>query len=171
MIINDKIVEIAKRYIGQQEIRGNKGFVDLDFQSKIGEMGWEVGQAWCMYFCELVWKEAYSDYDGMVDFLDKLFSAGAVKTFNNFKCSDFMISRDPVPGAIIIWQTYKNGGFYWTGHGGIYISPMNASYFHTVEGNTNASGGREGIEVANKVRVLDFDIRAGLVLRGFIYPI
>jgi hypothetical protein len=40
--------------------------------------------------------------------------------------------------------------------------------FTTVEGNTNASGGREGIEVALKKRSYKFYEPNGLQLMGFI---
>jgi hypothetical protein len=42
--------------------------------------------------------------------------------------------------------------------------------FQCIEGNTNANGGREGIEVANRKRKINLGGLNGLVLQGFIVP-
>jgi len=39
-----------------------------------------------------------------------------------------------------------------------------------MEGNTNSEGKREGIEVAEKVRTLNFKTDNGLRLLGFVKP-
>ena len=41
----------------------------------------------------------------------------------------------------------------------------------TVEGNSNQSGAREGIEVATKKRLVNFDLHTGLVIKAFIHPL
>jgi hypothetical protein len=158
--------EIAKKYIGQKEIPDNQGFINEDFEKLISACGWKKGQAWCAYFAELVWKEAFPD---LFPVLDKLFNAGAVNTWSNFSQSDqFICDRVPESGAIAIWQTYKNYAPYWTGHAGI-VDYMFEDKFMTIEGNTNSQGGREGIEVASKIRTFDFNAKLnGLVLKGFI---
>ena len=54
-----------------------------------------------------------------------------------------------------------------TYEGGQHLCPIG-----TVEGNTNSSGGREGIEVAQKKRKINFEPKErGLVMLGFIHPI
>lgn len=162
-----KVVEIAQKYIGQKETINNSGFKDSDFEDRMEKCGWKPGQAWCAYFAELVWKEAYPDKQD----LDKLFSGGAVATYTNFaKDSDYIVDKIPEPGAVVIWQYYRNSVPQWTGHAGIVISSDGLNIY-TVEGNTNAQGGREGIEVAQKFRSLDFVPKQhGLVLKGFIKP-
>ena len=40
----------------------------------------------------------------------------------------------------------------------------------TIDGNTNDKGGREGYIVAPIKRNIDFTIKNGLVLKGFIHP-
>lgn len=162
----NQIIEIAQSYIGMKEISGNQGFQDKRFQELMEECGWQSGQAWCSYFCELVWKQAFPELKE----LDKLFSSGAVQTYNNFKQSDFFVDHKPEPGAVAIWQTWKNNEPYWTGHAGIVESIVNGNEIMTIEGNTNSAGGREGIEVARKRRQLNYDARNGLVLKGFIHP-
>ncbi len=163
-----KVVEIALKYIGERETPNNSGFKDSEFEQKMSHVGWQKGQAWCAYFTELVWKEAFPE---KFDELDKLFNAGAVATFTNFaKDTDYICDKMPEPGAVVIWQHYKDGKPTWMGHAGI-IESFDSVNLYTIEGNTNAQGGREGIEVAKKTRAFDFlPKQNGLVLRGFIKP-
>jgi hypothetical protein len=158
--------EIARQYIGQKEITDNAGFLDKEFEKKITNCGFEKGQAWCAYFAELVWKEAFPAkfYN-----FSKLFSAGAIRTWDNFMKDDgFICDRTPETGAVIIWQHYKDGEPTWQGHAGI-LDYIDGEFMVTIEGNTNASGGREGIEVAEKRRRINFNtVENGLVLKGFI---
>lgn len=174
MTINELILYNARKFLSQQEIRGNQGFRDEKFQKLMEACGWQKGQAWCAYFFELVWKLAYENYDKpTIKVLDKLFSAGAVKTYNNFKASEFIVNQVPSIGAGVIWQNYKDNKPHWTGHAGIVykIYSDDSDKFETVEGNTNSKGGREGIEVAKQIRSLDFEPKLkGLVLKGFIHP-
>jgi hypothetical protein len=101
-----------------------------------------------------------------------LFSAGAVATYKNFLSDGtFLVDKHCSPGAIAIWTYYVDGKETWKGHAGIVINEVCTHEFDTIEGNTNSTGGREGIEVAQKARLLDFDARNGLVLRGFLHPI
>jgi hypothetical protein len=170
-MIRENIIEIAKSFIGMREIPGNMGFQDERFEQLMEDCGWQKGEAWCAYFVELVWKLAYNEYSEMISILDRLFSAGAIKTYNNFFQSGmFHINKHPEPGAIVIWQHWANNLPDWRGHAGIVISLTNDNQFMTIEGNTNSTGGREGIEVAEKIRRLNFDARNGLVLKGFIHP-
>lgn len=174
MTINETILYFARKYLGEKELKGNSGFEDSDFQLKMEDCGWDSGQAWCAYYLELIWKEAYKNCDStMIKELDKLFSAGAVRTWNNFKGSDFVTDRNPQEGCGVIWQNYKAGQPHWTGHAGIVykVYSDDSGLIETIEGNTNSSGGREGIEVAKKIRPLNFDPKVnGLVLLGFIHP-
>lgn len=158
--------QVAEKYIGYTEELNNSGFKDEAFEKRMESVGWQTGQAWCAYFTELVWKEAFPE---LFEKLDKLFSGGAVKTFTNFsKDSDFVCDKVPESGAVVIWQYYKDGKPHWSGHAGI-VESIEGETIRTVEGNTNAAGGREGIEVAKKVRKLNFTpVARGLVLKGFI---
>jgi hypothetical protein len=61
----------------------------------------------------------------------------------------------------------KNGKPQTTGHVAVVVD-VDKIGFTTVEGNTNASGGREGIEVALKKRSYKFYEPNGLQLMGFI---
>jgi len=172
--LNQEIVDTALSYIGQEEIRGNKGFKVSEFQQKLENSGWKYGQAWCSYFAEAVWKEAYQQWDAlMFTRLDKLFSASAVQTYKNFyKAKDFVTSRKFVPGCLVVWQMYKDSKPHWTGHIAIGVDHYRKiGKIETIDGNTNNDGGREGYIVASKVRDLTFRTKVnGLVLIGFIHP-
>ena len=171
--INQEISQTAIAWIGKEEKKGNMGFKDSEFQRKMSTVGHEHGQAWCAYFVELVWKYAYQHWDAtLFTRLDKLFNAGAVKTFRNFqKTKDFADSFNPTVGALIVWQKYQDGVAHWSGHIGIVtrVDRKNGEVI-TIEGNTNDNGGREGYKVASKVRSIDYSIKDGLVLLGFIHP-
>ncbi|MEY2703816.1 MAG: hypothetical protein RLY43_2455 [Bacteroidota bacterium] len=176
--INSKIVNIATSYVGIQELSGNKGWGNKAFQQKMELMGWGIGKAWCAYFGELVWKEAFGFTSDTAKMLDKLFSASAVSTWSNFVGNKvFKTGKLPVEGALAIWKY----GTTWQGHLGIVVNSNSGivkngvKYFDTVEGNGNDEGGREGIEVAYKKgksgRALDFTVKnKGLNLLGFVYP-
>lgn len=78
--LRNAIVRIAKSYIGQSSLDGDKGFVNVDFQSKMQSVGWNGGSAWCNYFADLVWKEAYQE----VGAKDTKIKNISLNTFNNF---------------------------------------------------------------------------------------
>lgn len=158
------VVETARKYIGQTEIPGNKGFNNLDFQTKMLAVGFQSGNAWCAYFAELVAKEAIPSK--FKDF-DKLFSASAVTTFNNFKTAKYDITDYPRVGNVVIWQEQSNGKPSWTGHVGIVTQAISKTAFKSVEGNTNTDGGREGYIVAEKNRTVK-KVQNGLQVLGFI---
>lgn len=179
MSIYDAIIGVAQSYVGQHEVPGNLGFQDKTFEKKMTEVGWRKTQAWCCYFSELVYKEAFAaaGYDGMVqpnmfDTLDKLFSASTQKTYNNFKANgtpyNFTVSDTPQPGDLVIWKDRDNSA---QGHVGIVTSGLSedGKTFSTIEGNTNEKGGREGLVVAAKDRNYTFSKTPSLVLRGFVH--
>jgi hypothetical protein len=159
-----KAVEVAKKYIGEKELVNNSGFVSAEFQKKMIGVGWIKGQAWCCYFAELVWKEAYPDLRGI---FDRLFAPSATATYKNFDVDkDFTVSKVPVPGALAVWRQ----GTGWQGHIGV-VQEIIGDTFKCIEGNTNSEGGREGIEVAVKNRKVDYKVGANkLNLIGFVIP-
>ena len=175
MSIGEKIKEIALKDIGQEEIRGNKGFKDPKFQERMEEAGFEEGHSWCLYYCEDVWKQAFPD--SMQPILDKLFSANAVKTWENFWNSDFITSSTPVVGAIAMYIKRVNGQASFVGntewkrgHGCI-VSSFDDEGFTSIDGNSNDDGSREGYEVVELNKNYDFKVENGLELLGFVHPV
>lgn len=161
------IIETARKYIGKREIPNNQGFTDAVFQKKMEEVGWQKGHAWCSYFCELVYKEAYTDKVIRKE-LDKLFSASATSTYKNFELSgSWKTDKKPVLGGLVVWRY----GLDWRGHIGICVEIIDKETIRTIEGNTNDAGGREGIEVARKTRLLNQPFKPkGLNIVGFVVP-
>lgn len=164
----EAITSFAKVLIGQQEKPGNSGFKSEWIEKKMKERGFVPGDAWCALAAELVLYEAYQ---GTIfeEYIDRLFSKSAVETYRNFSLNGpFPCNQIPVPGAVAIWQLYKNGVKTWQGHAGIVESVRNGFYF-CIEGNSNSKGGREGFEWAYRKR--DFSKPDnGLRLLGFIHP-
>lgn len=172
--LNGTIISYADESIGQTEFTGNQGFKDPVFDKEMRELGrFQNGWPWCVCFCELVWKKAFKDFnidEDRYNEMAKLVVPGAVKTMRNFtKSKGWTVSIEPKEGAIAIWQKFKNGKGTTKGHAAIVIG-FTPEHVITIDGNTNASGGREGIHVAQKTRRRNFGSTSGLVLLGFIYP-
>jgi hypothetical protein len=163
----EKIIAIAKGYIGQQEIQPNGGFKDPSFLAKMVERGWEKGQPWCGYFAKQCWVEAYGDtlFDAKVK---RLMNGGALSTLQNCQTDKyFTVNMVPVPGATAIFLE----GHGPEGHAGI-VDAVQGNIFMTVEGNTNTDGSRDGYEVAAKTHELGKPFNpTGLNVAGFIHPI
>ena len=159
MGIREEILVEALKWEGEKEIKGNMGFHNTKFQEMMEEVGHQEGQAWCSYFAELMWKEAYKRYKPkVVEILDQLFDPSAVATYRNFKRSlSFNTGECPIQGALVVWQKYviKNKILIpdWRGHIGVVMESgldqgsigeaakekANGRTFKivTMEGNTN----------------------------------
>jgi hypothetical protein len=159
-----KQIDIAKKYVGQKELAGNVFTNESELGRKLHEAGQKNGEAWCAYLQEAIFCEAFPEKNKE---LRKLFSASAVQTFKNFKEAGYDCHERPKPGDIVIWQKYAEGKETWQGHAGLVISVAQDGSFHTIEGNTNSTGGREGDTVAEKIRT---NIRKdnGLNVLGFV---
>jgi hypothetical protein len=68
---------------------------------------------------------------------------------------------------MVIWRLYRDGEPTWDGHAGV-VKSVGYGNFTTIEGNTNSLGGTEGFEVAEKTRTIDYTVKNGLRLIGFI---
>ncbi len=166
MEVNDLILQYAKRHIGLEEKPGNTGWHDQLFQERMANLaGWQVGQAYCVYFTELVWRTVYRqlDMDSDED-LKKLFSPSATQTWQNFQDSPrWMTTKDPIKGALVFFQWYKNGKPKWQGHGGIVHHPINSAYAQNIEANYND-------KIADVKRKKNFYETEGLIMLGFVWP-
>ena len=164
-----QIAALAKSYVGITETPNNSGFKDKTFEKKIKETGWSKGAAWCAYFTELVWKEAFTGNAELTKRFDELFSGSATATYKNFDLNQlFTVSKDvPKVGALMIFR-YGND---WRGHACIVVQILNDNEVLCVEGNSNDDGAREGYEVClRKRKIKDKFKPTGLNLVGFVYP-
>lgn len=161
-----KLVEAARRYIGQKELTGNRFSDDSEMGRKLHAAGQKDGEAWCAYFLEACLKDAFPERSAE---WDTLCNAGAVKTFKNLLGAAYVHGQLPQPGWVVAWQSYKDGVAGWTGHIGI-VATVNTKEgtFTSIEGNTNSGGSREGVEVAERPHRINYDTQTGLRLLGFI---
>ena len=135
--ISSNIIKAARAFIGQKELSGNSGFVSKQFETRMRQVGWNTGEAWCMYLAELAVKE------GAADLYAKCaasFSGHTLTTANNFKTRhpETIISK-AVPGCLVIWRLKGDT----SGHAGV-CTAVSGDTMTCVEGNTNNDGSREG---------------------------
>lgn len=157
-------IEVAKKYVGMKESSGNKFEENSILGQVLHKAGQKDGEAWCAYFAEAVFCEAYPDKNPV---LRKLFSASAVQTYKNFVEAGFRHGTIPAAGDLVIWQKYKDGKETWQGHAGIVTMVNSDGSFYSVEGNTNSGGSREGDSVQEKLRK-QIKTDNGLNVLGFV---
>jgi hypothetical protein len=164
------IVEAAKYYVGYTETAGNKGFTNASFEKELKSVGWYVGAPWCAFFVKLIWRKAYRNSPELLAKVNSLLNGSTQQTYNNLvKDGTFEVSDTPAIGALVIWQHGNTN----SGHTGIVKSfNLETNTMEVIEGNTNASGSREGDRVAIKLRTISrVEKGTGLNLKGFIHPI
>jgi len=164
-----RIIAIASKYIGKLEKKGNKGFYDPEFEKLLKAVGFYVGAPWCAFFGKAVWKQVYADHKGMSAVINSCFTGGCLDTLRRVEANGTLLTgEEPRPGAVVIWRHGRGT----SGHFGI-VESVDAknNTMTTIEGNTNASGSREGDRVARKLRTINRQFREdGLNIEGFIYP-
>lgn len=157
--------EEARKYIGQKEILGNKGFVDPAFQAEMLEEGFHVGYAWCMLFCRVVYVNSYPEKTAE---LRKLFVPGVLNTYRNLKKASYPIAELPQIDALVIWAQVKDGQETGFGHAGI-VTSLTPDGFKSIEGNTSGEGVREGwIVRENSHKIAEKGRLNGLKLKAFV---
>lgn len=166
------VLDTARDYIGQEEIGNNESFKDKVFLTKMKQAGWQVGHAWCSYFVELCYTEPiYEGKSKVLEFLQKNFHGSVDKTMKNFlknSKGQVIFTKEPRRGDIAIFKKYKDGYETWMGHMAIYEKTDGENRIHTIDGNTNTEGGRNGFEVGKIRRDFSFTPKQnGLVLIGF----
>lgn len=151
------LAQVADKYVGIREKAGNSGWNDKVFEQRMKNVGWSTGQAWCAYFaelCVLEWARLNKRED-IVKLATKLFSGGSTATYKNME----IYAKANPDGIVKVSKRFKPNcvGIYrqgngWQGHTVIPISENADLSTPTYEGNANAAGGREGIEVAKRKR-------------------
>jgi hypothetical protein len=134
-----KTLEKAVSQIGVQEIPKNSN-AGPAVEKYLKSVGLGKGYAWCMAFMYWCAKEAATELN-VVNPLKK--TAGVLAMWN---ASPHLRVQNPVPGDIMILD-YGKG----LGHTGI-VEKVVGSNIHTIEGNTNDEGSREGFEVCRRIR-------------------
>lgn len=169
--LQEAILKIATKYEGVKEIPQNKGWKNNpEFTRKMKDMGWKVGEPWCMYFCKLVVYEGYMAIGeaGFADIIRNTLSGSVLQSLKKLKsCNLATITMEPEIGAIGFMQK----GQSQLGHAFLIykIDETNIRSFTTIEGNTDGStGSREGDGVYRRTRVEKYDLQKPLKIINYV---
>lgn len=156
----EKIIEVAKKYVGYKEKPNNSGFYNSLFEQKMKQVGFYTGAPWCAFFAILCFAEAYPD---LYLKYRRHFSGNSQSMFRAFK-SLGMTSDTPSIGSLMI---FRQGTSSISGHTAIVTAIGNRNNVLTIEGNTNFTGARNGDAVCARSRSLKTGT-TGLNPIGFI---
>lgn len=137
--LGKKALEIAVTQLGVQEIPKNSN-AGPAVEKYLKSVGLGKGYAWCMAFIYWCTKEASIQ----IAVTNPLFKTAGVLAMYNAKKN--LVVKDPQPGDIFIMDFGKGNG-----HTGI-VERVENNTLHTIEGNTNDEGSREGYEVCRRQR-------------------
>jgi hypothetical protein len=138
----NKAIEIAVSQIGQTEkpLGSNWGHPVQDYLASVGI---NFPASWCMAFVYWCFNEAAKS----LQIENPLIKTGGVLAQWDAMYPSHRVTGDPEPGDVFIMDFGKG-----LGHTGIIESIDAYEVLHTIEGNTNLNGSREGIEVDRKTR-------------------
>ena len=134
-----KVIAIAENEMGVREVGENMGERVNEYQ-RADTLG-GVGYAWCASFIAWCLKQADPD-------ITYCYSASC-DVIVAWGRSMGVMHEAPNPGDIFL--LFAAGSTRDATHTGL-VTAVNGSQFHTVEGNTNLDGGREGIGVFARKR-------------------
>jgi hypothetical protein len=136
MNLSTKALDVAKTQLGQQEkpLGSNWG---EPVKTYLHSVGIDFPASWCAAFI-------YWCFNQVTD-KNPLVKTGGVLRHWNEADKKFRIA-EPQPGDIFIMDFGKG-----LGHTGI-VEKVDENFIYTIEGNSNDSGSREGIEVTRKQR-------------------
>lgn len=149
--LRDYALQIAAGEIGVREAGRNRGIRVEMFQAAAGA---HPGDPWCASFVVWAYKEACH---GLSLEMPLPVTPGALALWR--RGDPIHHWHQPSPGAVFVLD--HGGGM---GHCG-FVESITPLHIVTVEGNTNDSGGREGVGVYRRIRRLDGGLD-GLV--GFV---
>lgn len=133
--MSTKALKVAISQLGvQEEPKGSNRGPQVD--RYLASVGLGPGYSWCMAFVYWCFREA-----GVASAL--LTTGGVLRQWN--ERPKLRVTK-PRPGDIFIMD-YGKG----LGHTGI-VERVEGDQIHTIEGNTNDEGSREGFEVCRRVR-------------------
>ena len=148
--LSEKTLQVAITQLGVQEIPKNSN-AGPDVEKYLKSVGLGKGFSWCMAF--VYW--CASAAAKQLNVPNTLHKTGHVLAMWNAK--PLLRVKVPQPGDIMILD-YGKG----LGHTGI-VEKIVGTDVHTIEGNTNDEGSREGYEVCRRIRKLS-------TIKGFLRP-
>jgi hypothetical protein len=154
----DKLLDVARSYVGVREQGTNRGREVEMFQRPIGGAD---GEPWCMSFAQFCIQKAGAETK--VD--PKVFRSEHCLTVWNKSPKSQQLSK-PEPGSLVIWRHGNSS----SGHVGIVEKVHPDGTFTTIEGNTSSGSGinREGDGVYRRKR--DMNGAGSMRVVGFLKP-
>lgn len=140
MTLQQKALEVAITQLGKEEIPRGSNWGE-PVKSYLASVGINFPASWCMAFDYWCFKEAAKEM-GIKTPLTK--TGGVLNAWQKAPAS--VKVTDPQPGDVFI-QDHGHG----LGHTGI-VEWVEGDVLHTIEGNTNDTGSREGYEVCRRTR-------------------
>lgn len=140
MTLQQKALEIAVTQIGVEEAAGHKN-TGKDVEKYLASVGLGPGYSWCMAFVYWCHQQAC---EAMGTKILMFKTGGVLEQWRQRK--DKYRALTPQPGDVFIMDFGKG-----TGHTGI-VEKVEDDVIHTIEGNTNDDGSREGYEVCRRTR-------------------
>lgn len=137
--LGQKTLAVSITQLGVEEIPKNSN-AGPAVEKYLKSVGLGKGYSWCMAFVYWCTKEA-SIQLGITNPLAK--TAGVLAMLN-FKKE--LVVKEPQPGDIFIMDFGKGQG-----HTGL-VEKVEKNIIHTIEGNTNDDGSREGYKVCRRKR-------------------
>lgn len=141
MTLQQKALAVAISQLGQHEepLGSNWGHPVQDYLHSVGI---DFPASWCMAFLYWCFDRAAAE----LDVKNPLLKTGGVLRAWNETDKQYHVTGEPQPGDIFIMNFGKG-----LGHTGI-VEKVDENFVYTIDGNTNDSGSREGIEVCRKQR-------------------
>lgn len=141
-MVNDVIKIAISQLQVQEEPKGSNWGKDV--QKYLNSVGLNFPAAWCMAF--VYW--CYNEYYKAAAAKNPLIKTGGVLAQWNKIGKEYKFTSNPAAGDIFIMK-FKNG----LGHAGLVEFVDDKGILHTIEGNTNDEGVRDGFEVCRRTRM------------------
>jgi hypothetical protein len=140
MTLQQEALKIAISQLGQHEqpLGSNWGKPVQDYLKSVGI---NFPASWCMAFVYWCFEQV-----APVGKNPLVKTGGVLNAWNTADKKYRVVVGDPQPGDIFIMNFGKG-----LGHTG-FVEKVDANFIYTIDGNTNDSGSREGIEVCRKQR-------------------
>lgn len=136
--ISDAALKVAITQIGQDEKPHGSNW-GLPVKTYLASVGIGFPASWCMAFVYWCFDKAAKD---LAQTNPAVKTGGCLDALKRCKTT----GKDPAIGAVFIMDHGKG-----LGHTGI-VEKFDSTFLYTVEGNTNDTGSREGIEVCRRRR-------------------
>jgi len=139
-------LDYAITQLGKQEIPRNSNWGE-DVQKYLKSVGINFPASWCMAF--VYW--CFEEWELTSGIENPLVKTGGVLLQWNKTPSKYRVDKmvEPMAGDVFIMD-FGNG----LGHTG-FVETVENGILHTIEGNTNDTGSREGYEVCRRTRKPD----------------